>query len=748
VSWREAVRALAGVAGGGRSPDRDPGSPRDAPWVEQRPDGELTRAWLPRMRASGWVLPPSLARDDAVPSWTRLGVVDGRRTSTVDPRGLVTVHDSVSVDWAVGAEDRWYHPAREANVTQARIDGAPVVETTVRVPGGHVVHRAFGARGSHYPGGDEWLVVEVENRSAVPVVLAWVVRPFSPVGLVSNRGIDLLPVAGEPRSGTGVQVLEVYDPIALLPRAPSRWARTCDGTDPLRHVEAGDAEPWPMPPLQGEGAELSGEEDLALVSAAFLTPLPHTATARLLLLPSGYDLGGMLTDDDSGVRIGWPAHLPDAEAVARGWMALADRGPRLELPDPVLAEAVTAARRSLPLAHRVVREPAASDAAPPPATHAVTTGTLPGDDPVGDRMEILSTLAWWGEADAVDRLLAAWPDDQQRGGGFGSPEATAAALRALAVHAVASGDIGPARAWLPEVGGAIEALGRAVRKPSGTDPRVVAEGLDAGALLLARLDQPDAAARVAADAARVGARAHPTGPAPELDLDAPSTTPRALAATAVAAARAGQPSGALWGLLRRASATWTWSDPERWVGDDGLAPARLLDAVARLLVADGPEGPALTPWLPPAWWGQGWELHGAPTRWGTLSYAVRWHGDRPAVLWELADPPGEPGAVLTAPGLDPGWSSRDRRGEALLDPVPRPAEAGLHPDSASASDSGSSAEGDPAGTPRAVAVAAPPRSVWRPQDPGPDAPPPSTTPPPAEDPPPGAPDDGGGASFT
>ena len=39
--------------------------------------------------------------------------------------------------------------------------------------------------------------------------------------------------------------------------------------------------------------------------------------------------------------------------------------------------------------------------------------------------------------------------------------------------------------------------------------------------------------------------------------------------------------------------------------------------------------------LPDAWLGQGIEVHDAPTHHGVLSFAVRWHGDRPALLWEL-----------------------------------------------------------------------------------------------------------------
>ncbi len=170
------------------------------------------------MREREWVLPPSLARDDVVPTWTRIGVVDGARAGRVDDRGLVTPipsADGPAVDWWVGAEARWYVPARERGVTQRRIDGAPVVETTVRVPGGEVVHRAFGARGSAHPGGDDWVVVEVENRSALPVALAWVVRPYTSAGptgggpVSSARALRSVP--------TGPHLLRAPHPVRLLP---------------------------------------------------------------------------------------------------------------------------------------------------------------------------------------------------------------------------------------------------------------------------------------------------------------------------------------------------------------------------------------------------------------------------------------------------------------------------------------------------------------------------------------------------
>jgi hypothetical protein len=77
-------------------------------------------------------------------------------------------------------------------------------------------------------------------------------------------------------------------------------------------------------------------------------------------------------------------------------------------------------------------------------------------------------------------------------------------------------------------------------------------------------------------------------------------------------------------------------------------------------------GVVLASLVPEAWFGQGWEVHDAPTAHGDVSYAVRWHGDRVALLWEVE--PHErprPGAAHR-PGLDPGWSTTGpaRRGAA------------------------------------------------------------------------------------
>ena len=88
-----------------------------------------------------------------------------------------------------------------------------------------------------------------------------------------------------------------------------------------------------------------------------------------------------------------------------------------------------------------------------------------------------------------------------------------------------------------------------------------------------------------------------------------------------------------------------------------------------VLVRDMDAGLAVLSLLPEEWVGQPLAVHDAPTHHGRLSFAVRWHGERPALLWELEPHAGVERVTLTAPGLDPGWSTDELRGEALLGPI-------------------------------------------------------------------------------
>ena len=110
-------------------------------------------------------------------------------------------------------------------------------------------------------------------------------------------------------------------------------------------------------------------------------------------------------------------------------------------------------------------------------------------------------------------------------------------------------------------------------------------------------------------------------------------------------------------------------------GHHGWAAAELLTFVRDLLVREVAGGVALASLVPDGWYGQGWEVHDAPTAAGHVSYAVRWHGDRVALLWEVTPHVGVGKVRLTTPGIDPSWSTSERRGEALLGPVPAPSES-------------------------------------------------------------------------
>ena len=88
-----------------------------------------------------------------------------------------------------------------------------------------------------------------------------------------------------------------------------------------------------------------------------------------------------------------------------------------------------------------------------------------------------------------------------------------------------------------------------------------------------------------------------------------------------------------------------------------------LVAVRRLLVNDTPTGSVdLLTESPDEWRGEPLAVHDAPIAGGTVSYAVRWHGPRPALLWETT----ANDVSLRAPALDPDWSTTDARGEALF----------------------------------------------------------------------------------
>lgn len=83
---------------------------------------------------------------------------------------------------------------------------------------------------------------------------------------------------------------------------------------------------------------------------------------------------------------------------------------------------------------------------------------------------------------------------------------------------------------------------------------------------------------------------------------------------------------------------------------------------SRLVACEGEVVSLLPATVAPAWFGQSVEVleeRCGPYR---VGFAVRWHGERPALLWEISPAP----AAVRCPGLDPTFRSDQARGEALL----------------------------------------------------------------------------------
>jgi hypothetical protein len=197
--------------------------------------------------------------------WTQLGTVSTIERAAVDDRGLVTAGSARwSLDWWIGADDRWHEPGREVGVRQRRIDQVPVVETAMKVPGGDALHRAYAAQSAEGP----VVVVEIENRTSVPFAVALAIVP----SVVGQEGVGH---EGAVRRITWHdRTVEVDGVLALeLPKPPARVAAGSAEQTRSAVVEGDAVVPAPTVLAEGDGD----------VSAALVYPLAHRATLRVVV---------------------------------------------------------------------------------------------------------------------------------------------------------------------------------------------------------------------------------------------------------------------------------------------------------------------------------------------------------------------------------------------------------------------------------------------------------------------------------
>lgn len=346
-------------------------------------------------------------------------------------------------------------------------------------------------------------------------------------------------------------------------------------------------------------------------------PLPHTAHSV-----------AAFTQDDHVETPANPAVLdrecvPPPTRIAAGWSAHLERAPRVVTSDQRYGEMVSRSIGDVLLGG----DPATSPSANARVIEALgrlgqvgdlgplweqldsqhRTGRVVADDPVGATCDLLRTMAaWWSGGLDLERAEPLVGPSAQAGHWLGRSSSNRRTRSSVAGREA-------------EVAGALRSV----------------------IPMLADLGQPE----VAEDLARF---------AEELEQSVPPRPELAADTASLVAQFAGFGEGLAWGV-----------DGAPDVGGSAAFVVESLDAMVRESVA----GLDLIPAWTSAQAGEPIELHNCPTRWGRLSFAVRWHGRRPALLWELTVWPDRSVADpvrLTASAIDPTWSTDQLVGETLL----------------------------------------------------------------------------------
>ncbi|HEX2179921.1 MAG TPA: hypothetical protein VHL54_10470, partial [Actinomycetota bacterium] len=125
-------------------------------------------------------------------------------------------------------------------------------------------------------------------------------------------------------------------------------------------------------------------------------------------------------------------------------------------------------------------------------------------------------------------------------------------------------------------------------------------------------------------------------------------------------------------MLDAATTTFTWPEAIHprlgggCMGDGhhGWAAADFLSFVRNVLVRESADDElAVLTILPEEWRGRPVKVVDALTRFGSLSFEVRWEGDRAVLEWEKSSA----SAALTAPSLSASWRTRELKGSAMFD---------------------------------------------------------------------------------
>lgn len=627
-------------------------------------DGWYWPQWLERQRRPNHAAFVALGELPLVEnltgrSATTVGTIGAGALACVDPAGFVVPQlGQWGIDWSVRGAERWHAAATSPGVRQRLFDEAPIVETALRVGDGDVVQRVYGVTGEREIG--DCLVIEFDNESSLPVAISIAIRPCHLLGAGVIDAIEL--------DASGCRVNE--QPAVIFFRSPAAYASgSYENGDSVGVVHADAA--LPDPPRRTTCT-------FGLANAAAVFPVPHHTSVRIMLAPRA--------PRRSSPRP--PDRLVGPEAAARGWSTHTRRAAAPPFISDGHRSAYSIALRRMMLA-------------------VDPTGVLPipglGPGTTIDETRLVGALVRAGLGRHAAPVLAAKLDEHRLDGWLRRDEPSVARNLALldvaTSHWICTRDVATALACLPSTAKLLQWCVRRLERHEGS---ISPADLHAYANALLEIAEESEYPQTADDLRNVLSVIawHQDREEPDTaDSDIPAPPPadgvlvssprgielaRSIEGAAGRAAQGDRRAVELVAaFVEQRSPTGSWPTvrhPRTGAGtagaaDDPYVAAAFVDASlalarAETLERDGTCAVRLLPVAADAWRTGEIDVRAVPLRAGRLSFSVRWHGERPALLWELAPRPGgaAPPVRLSCPGLDPAWSTTERAGEALLGP--------------------------------------------------------------------------------
>lgn len=605
---------------------------------------------------------PPIARNLTHRGWTPVGTLESGLLADVDVRGLVVPKERAggALDWWVRGPAGWVFPSRcpDDVVRQTLVGDVPVVRTELALEGGGSVVQTVYALAA-----PDVTVVEFANDTEAPVALALVVRPVDVLGARMVRSVAV--------TGSGLEV----DGVVFAACADAPLAGACgrlgdgDLVGALADVDVSH------PGAAGPGR--SCEDAAGHATAAGVVILTH-GRRLTVVIPSGPAARRALGEDAGSIA--------DADAAVRGWTALRGEPPKVAVADEAVAAAFAAQPgHLLALGRERALEPEIARALCALDLHGqvraafsrrIGAGRGPGTAMDVVDFALVAGLLWRhtrdvtyfaGMSGELERVAVGLEREVALAGRRGAdawqvgPRLVKVAAAAAVVAEIAD------ESGIDDLAGAAPAIRAAAEEEADLRFAATRDGLahDPPRALewaLARTWDPlphsaDPRLAAAVDALGTGTVRHKSG-----GTDAFASAGLALV---LATAR----SAAAWELVASMAAmaqpAWTW--PTLWNprsgggcggsgADAGLA-ARFVAAVASCCVAPTADGLALAPVLP-----AGRRLAGSrlATGYGYLDVQVRGEGDAIVLAWRGLWGSRQP--VLTAPALDPDWSTPEPAG--------------------------------------------------------------------------------------